>query len=58
MISAAFSAGVGGWAAEKLLRHDVETAEKAVLRLIHVPLSDRQFSALISFAFNLGAGAP
>ena len=43
-------------AAEGLLRRDVETAEKAVLRLIHVPLSDGQFSALVSFAFNLGAG--
>ena len=44
-------------AAEGLLRRDVETAEKAVLRLIHVPLSDGQFSALVSFAFNLGPGA-
>jgi lysozyme len=52
-----FSAGIDERAAEELLRRDVETAEKAVLRLIHVPLSDGQFSALVSFVFNLGAGA-
>ena len=52
-----FSAGINERAAEELLRRDVEAAEKAVLRLIHVPLSDGQFSALVSFAFNLGAGA-
>ena len=52
-----FSAGIDERAAEELLRFDVEIAERAVLRLIHVPLSDGQFSALVSFAFNLGAGA-
>jgi lysozyme len=52
-----FSAGIDEKAAEELLRCDVETAEKAVLRLIHVPLSDGQFAALVSFAFNLGAGS-
>ena len=52
-----FSAGIDERAAEELLRRDVETVEKAVLRLIHVPLSNKQFSALVSFTFNLGAGA-
>ena len=52
-----FSAGIDERAAEELLRRDVQTAEKAVLRLIHVPLSDGQFSALVSFVFNLGAGS-
>ena len=52
-----FSAGIDERAAEELLRGDIETAEKAVLRLIHVPLSDGQFSSLVSFVFNLGAGA-
>lgn len=33
------------------------TAERAVLRLISVPLTDGQFDALVSFTFNLGAGA-
>ena len=32
-------------------------AERAVLRLITVPLSDGQFDALVSFTFNLGSGA-
>ena len=43
--------------AEELLRRDVETAERAVLRFIRVPLENGQFDALSSFAFNLGAGA-
>jgi len=43
--------------AEKLLRKDVESAERAVLRLVNVPLTDGQFDALVSFNFNLGAGA-
>ena len=32
-------------------------AERAVLRLIRVRLADDQFDALVSFTFNLGAGA-
>ena len=43
--------------AEDLLRRDVESAERAVLRLVNVPLTDGQFDALVSFTFNLGAGA-
>lgn len=43
--------------AEELLRRDVQTAESAVLRLINVPLTDGQFDALVSFTFNLVAGA-
>jgi lysozyme len=43
--------------AEKLLRHDLRVAEYAVQRFIHVVLTDNQFSALVSFTFNLGAGA-
>jgi lysozyme len=43
--------------AEVLLRRDVALAEHAVLRLIIVPLADGQSDALVSFAFNLGAGA-
>lgn len=43
--------------AESLLRRDVGIAERAVLRLIAVPLADGQFDALASFTFNLGAGA-
>ena len=40
----------------ELLRADVAIAERAVLRLIHVPLTDGQFDALVSFTFNLGGG--
>ena len=43
--------------ATEILVLDVEKAEKAVLRLITVPLSDGQFVALVSFTFNLGSGA-
>ena len=52
-----FVDGIDEAAAEELLRCDVGTAERAVLRLICVPLEDGQFDALSSFAFNLGAGA-
>ena len=43
--------------AENLLRRDVEAAEHAVTRLVDVPLTDGQYSALVSFVFNLGSGA-
>lgn len=43
--------------ATEILVLDVAKAEKAVLRLITVPLSDGQFDALVSFTFNLGSGA-
>ena len=52
-----FVDGIDGATADELLRCDVEVAERAVLRLICVPLEDGQFDALASFAFNLGAGA-
>lgn len=43
--------------ARALLMADVAFAERAVLRYIHMPLSQGQFDALVSFTFNLGAGA-
>ena len=43
--------------AEALLREDVKDAEAAVDRLISVPLTDDEFSALVSFVFNVGATA-
>lgn len=43
--------------AEELLKIDIITAEKAVTRLITVSLNNNQFDALVSFTFNLGAGA-
>ena len=52
-----FADGIDDEIGEELLRHDVGTAVRAVLRLIHVPLTDGKFDALVSFTFNLGAGA-
>ncbi len=43
--------------AERLLRRDLTVAELAVGRLVHVPLSQAQFDALVSFVFNIGARA-
>lgn len=43
--------------AERILAKDVQSAERAVLRYINVPLTDGQFAALVSFTFNLGPGA-
>ncbi len=52
-----FSAGIDEAQAEELLRQDAQIAERAVLRLIDVPLTDGQFDALVSFTYNLGGGA-
>ena len=52
-----FKNGITEAQAKDLLRHDVEEAERAVLRLINIPLTDGQFDALVSFTYNLGAGA-
>ena len=52
-----FSAGINEAQAEALLHQDATIAERAVLRLINVPLTDGQFDALVSFTYNLGGGA-
>jgi lysozyme len=50
----------GSWVtkdvAERLLKEDLQVAEKAVKKYIKVPLNDNQFAALVSFTFNLGGG--
>ncbi|MGH2412338.1 MAG: lysozyme, partial [Microcystaceae cyanobacterium] len=43
--------------AEDFLKQDLSEAESAASQLVKVPLNDNQFSALVSFVFNLGAGA-
>lgn len=43
--------------AEALLKKDLSRFESAVTRLVKVPLTANQFSALVSFAFNVGEGA-
>ena len=42
--------------AENLLRSDLAGAEADVTREVTVPLNDNEFSALVSFAFNVGGG--
>ena len=42
---------------EGLLFLDLASAEAAVMKYIEVPLTPNQFSALVSFTFNLGGGA-
>ena len=43
--------------AEQLLRQDVGWAQDAVRKNVKVPLTQGQFDSLVSFTFNLGAGA-
>lgn len=42
--------------AEQLLQDDLKKFENGVLRLVRVPVTQNQFDALVSFAFNLGVG--
>jgi lysozyme len=41
----------------ELLMADIERFEDAVRRHVNVPLTQHQFDALVSFAFNVGVGA-
>lgn len=41
----------------ELLIKDSREAQRAVQRLVKVPITQDQFDALVSFSFNLGAGA-
>jgi len=43
--------------AEALLLRDLESSEGWVSRLIKTALTENQFSSLVSFTFNVGAGA-
>lgn len=52
-----FADGIDEAEGHVLLRADVVVSERSVLRLVRVPLDDCQFDALVSFTFNLGAGA-
>lgn len=42
---------------ETLFQKDLSHASIPVEKLVTVPLTDNQFGALVSFVFNLGAGA-
>jgi lysozyme len=43
--------------AEKLLENDIKKFEYSVSKYIRNDINDNQFSALVSFTYNLGAGA-
>ncbi|MEP3245090.1 MAG: lysozyme [Sneathiella sp.] len=43
--------------AELLVLRDMQHAERAVRRLVKVPINQNQVASLTSFTFNLGAGA-
>ena len=42
---------------EQLLQADLDTFERCVDRVVFVPLNSNEFSALVSWAFNVGCGA-
>ena len=42
--------------AQEYLINDLNVTEQGVESLVKVPLTDNQFSSLVSFAFNLGLG--
>lgn len=42
--------------AEQWLAEDIAWAESEVKRLVHVPLTQREFDACVDFTFNCGAG--
>lgn len=52
-----FNAPITEDEADALLRTDVLTAERAVARLVKVTLAQCEYDALVSFTFNVGAGA-
>lgn len=43
--------------AEELLKKDLAIAERAVNDYVLVPISQNQYDALVSFVYNVGAGA-
>lgn len=43
--------------ADKYLQWEIQEKSEGVRKLVKVPLNDDQFSALVSFAYNLGTGA-
>jgi lysozyme len=51
-----YPSGISLQQAESILAADIAVAESAVTRLVHVPLTQGQFDALVDFVFNLGSG--
>ena len=56
LASESFPAGVTEAQATQMLAAEVAFAERAVERLVKVPLTQGQFDALVDFCFNLGTG--
>ncbi len=54
---ALYPGGITRAQAEALLRGDLVDYASNVTALVKVPLTDAQFGALVSFAFNVGVGA-
>jgi lysozyme len=54
---AEFKQGITRERGLEILRQDASTASDAVARLVRTPLNPHQRDALISFTYNLGAGA-
>jgi len=52
-----FSDGITEEEGEELLKKDLFFAERAVSRLVRVPLTNGQFDSLVSFTYNLGPAA-
>jgi len=48
---------ISGQKAEAILMRDLEQYETAINDVVKVPLTDNQFAALVSFAYNVGVGA-
>lgn len=55
--SGEFIHGITPERSRELLKQDVRYAEEAVNKYVKVPLTVFQFDVLVSFTFNLGAGA-
>lgn len=53
---ALYPGGITRLQAEQLLRGDLLDAGRDVTLAVSVPINDKQFGALVSFTFNLGAG--
>jgi lysozyme len=51
-----FPAGIDEAKAATLLQGDVWVAVQAVSRMVHVPLTQGQFDALVNFVYNVGSG--
>jgi len=43
--------------ADELLKHHLDTFAERIIGYIKKPLNDNQFSAVLSFSYNLGTGA-